>query len=225
MRISFVIPVLNEENIIGAGLKNLQWLRQLGHEIIVVDGGSRDDTATSAKLLACRVIRSFPGRSLQMNEGAKASIGDVLCFLHIDTEFPHDGVEAVKEYLEGTPEAWGRFDVKLSGRHIVFRVIERMMNWRSRLTGVATGDQAIFITRRLFEKINGYPLIPLMEDIEISNRLKQHSPPICLRQQVTTSSRRWEVGGIYKTVWLMWRLRFAYWRGSDPGRLAQRYRQ
>ena len=225
MRISFVIPVLNEEKMIKDSLRNLQWLRKLGHEIIIVDGGSRDATVASAKLLACRVMSSAPGRSAQMNEGAKKSIGDVVCFLHIDSVFPRDGVKAMAEYLEGISEAWGRFDVQLSGRHVFFRIIERMMNFRSRLTGVATGDQAIFMTRQLFEKVNGYSLIPLMEDIEISSRLKRYHQPICLRQHVITSSRRWEVGGIYKTVWLMWRLRFAYWLGSDPKRLAQLYRQ
>ncbi len=159
-----------------------------------------------------------------MNMGAEAATGDVFVFLHVDTELPRDGISAILGRLQSDVEGWGRFDVSLSGAQLFFRVIETMMNWRSRISGIATGDQAIFISRALFLRLQGFKKIPLMEDVEICRRLKTIRRPICLPQQVITSSRRWELGGIYRTVWLMWRLRLAYWLGADPARLAQLYR-
>jgi len=225
MRLSFIIPILNEEKILETSLKKLQWVRQLGHEIIVVDGGSRDVSPMLAEPFADKVVSSPPGRAGQMNMGAQSSTGDVLVFLHVDTFFPHDGIQALSVSLTDAQSRWGRFDVQLSGSKTLFRVIENMMNWRSRLTSIATGDQAIFITRDLFQKLGGFSAIPLMEDIEICRRLKKIQKPICLRQKVITSSRRWEVGGVYKTIWLMWRLRFSYWMGADPEQLSQLYRR
>jgi rSAM/selenodomain-associated transferase 2 len=225
MKLSIIIPVLNEADVLEDNLKELQWMRRLGHELILVDGGSQDQSATLAKAYADQVLSSLPGRAQQMNAGAKLAKGDVFLFLHVDTSFPKTGVDAITQGLFRQDSNWGRFDVRLSGRHIVFRIIERMMNWRSRLTGIATGDQAIFISRNIFESLGGYADMHLMEDIEISSRLKKHGKPICLSQQVVTSSRRWEQAGIYKTVWLMWRLRFAYWLGADPVQLARLYRQ
>ncbi len=224
MRLSIIIPILNEAKVLEANLKKLQWLRQLGHEIIIVDGGSHDASLILAEPLVDQIVSSSPGRAVQMNMGAKTAAGDVFLFLHVDTLFPHEGIEAIALGFADKGDGWGRFDVQLSGRHIFFRIIERMMNWRSRLTSIATGDQAIFISRYLFEQQGGFADIPLMEDIEISRRLKQVRKPICLRQKVVTSSRRWEVHGVCKTIWLMWRLRFAYWLGVDPVRLAQQYR-
>lgn len=224
MHLSIIIPVLNEEKDIGSSLRKLQWVRQLGHEIIVVDGGSHDKSATLSEPLASRVVSSPPGRALQMNVGAKSATGDVFLFLHVDTLLPNDAVTALEQCMSDGQSGWGRFDVRLSGRHVLFRIIERMMNWRSRLTGIATGDQAIFISRDLFERLDGYADIPLMEDIEISRRLKLYRKPIFFQQQVITSSRRWEQSGIFKTVWLMWRLRLAFWLGMDPAELAKRYR-
>jgi rSAM/selenodomain-associated transferase 2 len=224
MKLSIIIPVLNEAGVLGASLKELQWMRHLGHEVIVVDGGSHDQSALLAAPYADQVLSSPPGRAQQMNMGAALASGEVFLFLHVDTSFPKTGVDAIINSISRQDSGWGRFDVRLSGRHILLRLIERMMNWRSRLTGIATGDQAIFIARKIFERLGGYPDICLMEDIEISRQLKKYSKPICLTHKVITSSRRWEQGGIYKTVWLMWRLRFSYWLGSDPTRLARLYR-
>lgn len=225
MKLSIIIPVLNEAGVLESNLEKLQWIRHLGHDIVVADGGSQDQTAALAEPLVDQVVSSLPGRALQMNAAAKSASGDILVFLHIDTLFPGDGVEALTENIVLPSADWGRFDVRLSGEHILFRVIERMMNWRSRLTGIATGDQAIFISRNLFETLGGYPAMPLMEDIEICRRLKKYSKPVCLPQKVVTSSRRWEQGGIVKTIWLMWRLRFEYWLGVNPAQLARQYRQ
>jgi len=224
MHISIIIPVLNEETALENNLKKLQWVRRLGHEIIVVDGGSHDKSVALSESLASRVVYSPPGRALQMNAGAKTATGDVFLFLHIDTLLPNDAITVLEQGMSDGLSGWGRFDVRLSGRHVLFRIIERMMNWRSRLTGIATGDQAIFVSRDLFERLGGYPVIPLMEDIEISRRLKRYSKPVFFQQKVVTSSRRWEQGGICKTVWLMWRLRLAYWMRVDPTQLAKRYR-
>lgn len=224
LKLSIIIPVLNEAGILETQLRKLQWMRHLGHELIVADGGSRDHTARLATPLADQVVSAPAGRAVQMNAGAKSATGDVLLFLHIDTLFPDDGIRGITENIFQPSTTWGRFNVRLSGGHILFRLIEQMMNWRSRLTGIATGDQAIFIARPLFEKLGGYAPIPLMEDVEMSRRLKKLVRPICLSQKVVTSSRRWEQNGILKTVWLMWRLRLAYWLGADPARLARFYR-
>lgn len=225
MKLSIIIPVLNEAGVLDSNLKKLQWARRLGHEIIVVDGGSQDQSVELAEALADQVLLSSPpGRAAQMNIGAQSATGSIFLFLHVDTLLPSNGVDAIVESIAQQNIGWGRFDVQLSGRHIVFRVIENMMNWRSRLTGIATGDQAIFVSRSLFETLGGFPDIPLMEDIEVSRRLKKNRKPICLSQKVVTSSRRWEQGGIFRTMRLMWRLRFAYWLGSDPAQLARQYR-
>ncbi len=223
MRVSIIIPVLNEEAAMRQNLPALQWARAQGHEIIVVDGGSQDESVQAATPLTDQIVSSPPGRAKQMNLGAKAATGDVYLFLHIDTLLPENGLSAICDHFNSRRYQWGRFDVRLSGSHPLFRIIERMMNWRSRVSGIATGDQAIFIARELFEKVNGFSDLPLMEDIDISRRLKRHSRPLCLKPNVITSSRRWEMGGIWRTVWLMWRLRWAYWLGADPAHLAQQY--
>ncbi len=235
MKVSVIIPVLNEEAVIRKKLPDMQWIRDSGHELIVVDGGSADDSLSIAKTYSDIAIASSQGRAIQMNAGAKIATGDVLLFLHIDTVLPPGGFNKTvtslgRAYDQGDDQNdgpvkkfWGRFDVRLSGSHIMFRIIESMMNGRSRITGIATGDQAIFVTKELFNKIGGYPAIPLMEDIEISRRLKKNSKPVCIRDQVITSSRRWEISGIYRTIFLMWRIRLSYWLGVDPVRLVKRY--
>jgi rSAM/selenodomain-associated transferase 2 len=225
MRLSVIIPVLNEHAEIARNLPALHWLRQQGHEVIVVDGGSWDHSAAAATPFADKVLVSAQGRARQMNSGAEQAGGDVLLFLHIDTRLPKDTVLLLQQKMGSDREMWGRFDVRLSGERLLFRIIENLMNWRSRITGIATGDQAIFISRSLYEKVGGYADIPLMEDIELCRRLKCHMRPQCLRQRVQTSARRWEVNGPVKTILLMWRLRFAYWLGADPGQLAERYSQ
>jgi len=220
-KVSIIIPTLNEAATIQTSLAALQHYRQAGHELIVSDGGSTDETCLLSQSWADKVISSSSGRASQMNAGATHSSGDILLFLHADTQLPGQALEPIiKQNLPG----WGRFDVKLSGCHPLFRLIETMMNLRSRISGIATGDQAIFIDQELFHHIGGFPEIPLMEDISLSRQLKKHSKPLCLRQRVTTSSRRWEQHGISRTILLMWRLRLAYFLGADPVKLAQHYR-
>ncbi|WP_420127951.1 TIGR04283 family arsenosugar biosynthesis glycosyltransferase [Longimicrobium sp.] len=223
-RISIIIPALNEAAGIADTLRPLQPLRARGHEVVVVDGGSADGTMQIARPLADRVIASPPGRARQQNAGADAATGDVLLFLHADTQLPPDADGLVIGGLMRSGRGWGRFDVRLSGRRPLLRVVERMMSLRSRLTGIATGDQAIFVRRGWFRRADGFPRIPLMEDVALCGTLRRMGPPLCLRQRVLTSSRRWEQRGILRTILLMWRLRAEYALGADPARLARRYR-
>lgn len=223
MKVSVIIPVFNEVLAIHEALAELQWLNEAGHEVIMVDGGSTDESVALAQQGAARIIRTVKGRARQMNVGARQSSGDLLLFLHVDTLLPRRGFDRLLECIKEGEDVWGRFDVRLSGERKIFRVVEAMMNWRSRITGIATGDQAIFISRNLFDRVGGFPDIPLMEDVEISRRLKKVRRPICMKDAVTTSSRRWEAEGVYRTIWLMWRLRFAYWLGGDPASLVKKY--
>jgi len=221
--LSIVMPVLDEAAGIAVALARLQPLRRRGCEVIVVDGGSFDATIALATPACDRVAMSPPGRAAQMNAGALVAHGDALLFLHADTALPVDADRLVLEALGGTRHVWGRFDVRIAGRPAMLRVIAAMMNLRSRLTAVATGDQAIFCRRAAFDAVGGFPSQPLMEDVEISKRLRRLGPPACLRARVTTSGRRWEQRGVARTVLLMWRLRLAYFLGVDPARLARRY--
>jgi rSAM/selenodomain-associated transferase 2 len=222
-RLTIVVPCLDEAGEIGATLAALQPYRQAGHEVIVVDGGSRDGTPELARPRADRVIGSAHGRALQMNTGAAAAGGDVLLFLHADTRLPPEAERLILDGLARNGRCWGRFDVRLSGTLPVLRIVEGLMNLRSRLTGVATGDQAIFVAREVFEAVGRYREIPLMEDIALSASLKRVGRPLCLRAQVVTSSRRWERNGVWRTILFMWRLRVAFFFGADPRRLASRY--
>ncbi len=221
--LSIVMPVLDEAAGIGATLARLQPLRRRGCEVIVVDGGSRDATVALATPACDRVAVSPPGRAVQMNTGARLAGSDALLFLHADTELPDDADRLVLDALAGTRHVWGRFDVRIAGRPAMLRMIAAMMNLRSRLTAVATGDQAIFCRRAVFDAVGGFPSQPLMEDVEISKRLRRLGPPACLRAPVTTSGRRWEKHGVARTVLLMWRLRLAYFLGVDPARLVRSY--
>lgn len=221
--LSIVMPVLDEASGIVTALARLQPLRRRGCEVIVVDGGSRDATVALATPACDRVAVSAPGRAAQMNAGARLAGGDALLFLHADTELPDDADRLVLEAFAGARHAWGRFDVRIAGRPAMLRVIAAMMNLRSRLTAVATGDQAIFCRRTAFDAVGGFPSQPLMEDVEISKRLRRVGPPACLRARVTTSGRRWEKHGVARTVLLMWRLRLAYFLGVDPARLVRSY--
>ena len=220
--LSIIMPVLNEAPQITRRLQALQDLRAQGVELIVADGGSTDGTALLAGALADRVIGAPRGRAVQMNAGAAASMGRVLLFLHADTALPESALSALGKAVDGGA-SWGRFDVRIDGRHPLLRIVERTMNWRSRLTGIATGDQAIFVRRELFEAVGGYPGLPLMEDIALSAALKRLAPPACLRETVLTSGRRWERHGALRTILLMWWLRAAWFLGADPARLARRY--
>ena len=204
-------------------LAALHGLRTRGHEVIVVDGGSRDDTVALARGLADHVLISEqPGRAVQMNRGAMQACGDVFLFLHADTLLPEDADRLLEEYGVDA-KAWGRFDVTLSGRRPLLRVVETAMNLRSRLTGIVTGDQAMFVGRELFREAGGFPDIALMEDISCSAALRRRRRPLCLRQTVVTSSRRWEEQGIVHTILKMWRLRLLYFLGAAPSELARQY--
>lgn len=222
MFVSIIIPVLNEEASIKDLLHQLQTYRQQGHEVIVVDGGSNDNTCSISKPLSDKVITSESGRALQMNNGAAHSENDILWFLHADTLISDKAIEKIQQALNEND--WGRFNVKLSGSNILFRLIEKMMNVRSCLTGIATGDQGIFVKKYVFNTVNGFPNIPLMEDIEISKKLKLISRPICIKEILTTSSRRWEEKGILSTVLLMWKFRLLYWLGVSADKLAAQYK-
>lgn len=222
MKVSIIIPVLNEASNITGMLENLQPYRDQGHEVIVVDGGSTDNTVLSASRLADQVLKSECGRALQMNAGVKCAQGDVLLFLHADTILPKDACGLIVNALK-QDKMWGRFNVRLSGGSWMFRIIECLMNWRSCLTAVATGDQAIFVLKRLFVDAGAYPEIRLMEDIALSKKLRNYIKPVCLKNHVVTSSRKWENDGVIKTVFLMWRLRLMYFLGVSPDKLAGYY--
>jgi rSAM/selenodomain-associated transferase 2 len=219
---TIVIPTLNEEAEIQACLMRLQKFREDGLEVIVVDGGSIDKTPQLAAGHCDQFISTRGGRAAQMNAGARKAKGKFIFFLHVDTQLP-EKFKALISAIEADTFCWGRFDVKLSGEHWSFRVIESMMNLRSRLTGIATGDQLMFVSRKLFREVDGFPEIALMEDIAMSQKLKYIASPLCLRQKVLTSSRRWEKHGIISTMLKMWWLRFSYFMGVDPVRLARQY--
>jgi rSAM/selenodomain-associated transferase 2 len=222
--LSIVVPTLNEADTVGDLLRDLAPWRSLGDEVILVDGDSRDATREIAAPLVDRLLTSRPGRAAQMNTGAAASAGGLLWFLHADSRVAPAARDALRVRIDAGAR-WGRFDVRLSGRAWPLRLVERTMNLRSCLTGIATGDQGIFVERRLFEAVGGFPDIALMEDIGLSKRLKRTAPPACIRApRLLTSSRHWETRGTLRTIVLMWRLRFDYWRGADPDALAQRYR-
>ncbi|MBF2761278.1 MAG: TIGR04283 family arsenosugar biosynthesis glycosyltransferase [Ectothiorhodospiraceae bacterium AqS1] len=252
--ISVIVPVLNEEASLARTLGPLQPLRigkdkaansriqgkdidgEIGIEIIVADGGSGDRSRDIAFSLGDRVIQTPCGRARQMNAGAELATGSSLLFLHADTSLPDGWERAVSESLgrrpspkpeskgRGASADWGRFDVRLDGRHPLLRIVGRAMNLRSRLSGIATGDQAIFVRSELFRSVGGFPDIALMEDIALSRTLRARSAPACLRQKVTTSGRRWEARGVLRTIGLMWWLRLAYFFGADPEKLARIYR-
>jgi rSAM/selenodomain-associated transferase 2 len=220
--LSIVMPVLNEAEVIEAALAALSPYRARGVEVIVVDGGSSDGTAELARPLATGVLAAPRGRASQMNAGAAAARGDVLLFLHADTQLPEDADALVLDGLARRSRSWGRFDVRFDQGGLL-RLVAILMNIRSRATGIATGDQAMFVTRAAFERAGGFPPIPLMEDVALSVQLKRVSRPLCLRARVVASARRWRQHGLVRTVLLMWRLRLAYSLGRDPVLLARSY--
>ncbi len=224
MKLSIIIPTLNEGHSIVAILQRLQPLREGGDEVIVVDGGSDDQTLGLAAPRVDHAVQTQPGRARQMNYGAALATNEILLFLHADTALPDGADQLINRELSPTKRVWGRFDLRLSGDHFMFRVIERMINLRSRLSGVATGDQAIFVKKAVFDLVGGYAEIPLMEDIALTKTLRTLSRGCCIRPPVVTSSRRWERHGIFKTIRLMWWLRLQYLLGRDPVRLADSYR-
>lgn len=222
-QLDVIIPALDEADQLRELLASLAPLRSEGAELVLVDGGSRDATLAIAQARFCQCLSAPRGRASQMNAGGEVSYGSHLLFLHADTRLPPGAVNLVVKALDGE-RCWGRFDVRLTGRHPLLPIIAVAMNLRSRLTGIATGDQAIFMTREAFDAVGGFPVQPLMEDIEMSRRLKRLSRPACLRVKVTSSGRRWERNGVWRTIRLMWRLRYRYWRGVSADILAREYR-
>lgn len=221
--LSIVIPALNEGARIAQCLNTLAPLRKLGAQIIVCDGYSTDDTAEIAHRHGAQLVCCARGRARQMNAGAAASSARMLAFLHADTRVDDRICERLWALANGSSQVWGRFDVRLSGPGIAFRVIETCMNARSRLTGIATGDQLIFCSTALFHEVGGFAEIDLMEDVQLSTSLRRVRRPVCCAERVHTSSRKWRSNGIMRTVFLMWRLRLAYALGADPSRLAKIY--
>ena len=232
MTISAIIPTLNEERIIMATLAHTT---ALGFdELIVVDGGSLDQTPVlvesyrrrtqSPAQSPVRLVTAPCGRARQMNEGAKTSRGEILLFLHADTQLPDDANTMIQTTLANQGIVGGRFDVRFDHPSKWGIIISRMMNWRSRLSGIATGDQALFVRRHIFEQIGGFADIPLMEDIDFSRRLKRKGATAALTATVTTSFRRWEQHGPLRTILLMWTLRFLYWIGISPSHLVEWYK-
>ena len=220
--LAIVVPMLDEAATLPALLVHLAGWRARGCEVVLVDGGSRDDSVEMARAAGFRVLIAERGRARQMNAGAQACGRALMLFLHADTRLPEAADAMVRAAL--AVQAWGRFDVRIDGRPLMLRVVAALMNLRSRLSGIATGDQAIFVRRDVFEAVGGFPDQPLMEDIELSCRLLRVSRPACLRARVRTSGRRWEQRGVWRTIALLWRLRWAYWRGVPAERLAEAYR-
>ena len=219
-----VIPTLNESARISRCLQSLARLQRRGAQIVVCDGGSNDDTREIARQYGVQVIHCARGRARQMNAGADACCARMLAFVHADTQLNDAVLDRLWALTSDRPEGiWGRFDVRLSGPGAAFRVIEACMNVRSRITGIATGDQLIFCSSDLFRAVNGFAEIDLMEDIQFSSKLRRLRWPVCCRERVRTSSRKWRENGIMRTVLLMWRLRLAYALGANPARLAKLY--
>ena len=224
IELSIVMPVLNEAADIAETLQALAPYRARGVEVVVVDGGSGDATVAQATPLADRVVLAPRGRAAQMNAGAAGARGQVLLFLHADTRLPADADRMILASLAWSRRERGRFDVKISGRSALLPVIALFMNLRSRLTGIATGDQSMFVRRQAFEEVGGFPDVALMEDIALSKQLKRHGRPLCIGFKAITSGRRWDQNGVIVTMVTMWGLRLAYYLGAQPALLARFYR-
>ena len=222
-KISIIIPVLNEASTLEATLMALQPLRQRGHEVLVVDGGSRDSSVSIARKYADRVLMSGPGRALQMNTGADSSEHPLLLFVHADTQLPAHADELIHAALSPQSSIWGRFDIRFSSGRKVFRLLERGINLRTALSGISTGDQAIFVTRRYFERVGYFDGLPVLEDVALSKKLLRFGWPQRIKTPVLTSSRGWETRGVVRTILLMWRIRAAYFLGVHPDVLVRRY--
>jgi rSAM/selenodomain-associated transferase 2 len=224
-RISVIIPMRNEANLVTSVLSALECWRHLGHEIIVVDGKSSDATVALARPLCDQLVQTIAGRAQQMNAGAKIAGGDIFLFLHADTDLPIEIASELVALSSSRENFWGHCDVRLDADAFIYRIIEFLMNWRSRLTGIATGDQAMFVSRDLFDRCGGFPNIALMEDIALSSSLGKKIAPVCLSCNVRTSARRWQRNGVIRTILTMWCLRAAYFFGVSPRQLNKIYQR
>ncbi len=223
MKISVIIPMLNESNLLPKLVLSMVQFQNSESEVIFVDGGSQDASVRIVENAGFSVVATAPGRAIQMNAGAANAKGDVLLFLHADTALPANALDLIFRAIE-QGGVWGHFDVTILGKSKWLKMISFMMNWRARLTGVATGDQCLFVLRSAFNHIDGFAEIPIMEDVELSKRLKKIYAPVCISERVSTSGRRWETRGIWRTIFLMWRLRWQYWRGVSVDEIAASYR-
>ncbi|MBX9754502.1 MAG: TIGR04283 family arsenosugar biosynthesis glycosyltransferase, partial [Pseudomonadaceae bacterium] len=220
MNLSIIIPALNEAANLPALLAQLAPLRERGAQLLVADGGSTDGSPGLLADLA-QWLPAPRGRARQMNAGAALATGEVLWFVHADTQLPEQADALISAVLADGQHCWGRFDLRISGRPWLLKLVAQLINWRSRLTGIATGDQGIFVLRSTFESLGGFADLPLMEDVELTSRLRTISQPACIRERLTTSGRRWETRGLWRTIFLMWRLRWAYWRGVPIEQIAK----
>ncbi|MBV1873014.1 MAG: TIGR04283 family arsenosugar biosynthesis glycosyltransferase [Gammaproteobacteria bacterium] len=223
--LSIIVPFLNEAQEMPKLCSHLQVLKDKGCEIILIDGGSEDDSLAITKQHGFPVLRAAAGRANQMNAGAATATGDTLLFLHADTRLPDSADTDIIEALQSGQYLWGRFDIHIDGKHPLLNVIAWFINQRSRMTSIATGDQGIFVKRALFQQVGGFPEQDLMEDIALTARLKKWGQPHCITTKISTSGRRWETQGVVATVLLMWRLRLAYWLGAPPETLKKQYTQ
>lgn len=222
-RLSIVVPTLNEAANLARVLPDLV-ARERGAEVLVVDGGSDDDSrAVVAGTPSVRWLSAPRGRARQMNAGARAAQGEIVLFLHADTALPDGAGAAIRAALGDPAVVGGRFDVRLDSRRPLLVLVGWLMNRRSRLTGISTGDQGIFVRRTVFDTLGGYPDIPLMEDVELTRRLKRRGRLAALRLRVVTSARKWEDEGVVRTIVLMWTLRLLYTLGVSPARLHRWY--
>ena len=222
-KLSIIIPVLNEENLLARHCKAYLSLIRSGHEILVVDGGSQDGSVRVASELGCKIYSTKASRGYQMHYGAKRSRHDMLLFLHADTLLPSHAAKIIASTLTNSGHPWGRFNVRFSDSRLIFCIIAWLMNKRSCLTGIVTGDHAMFVQRTFYFECGGYLDIPIMEDIEFSRRLKKHAPPACLSDTVITSSRKWEQHGIFRMMLTMWKLRLMYYLGVAPEKIVKLY--
>ncbi|MBI4695667.1 MAG: TIGR04283 family arsenosugar biosynthesis glycosyltransferase [Gammaproteobacteria bacterium] len=223
-KLSIVVPILDEAAALPPLLAHLAPLQRQACEVILVDGGSTDGSAALARDSGFTVLDAPGGRARQMNAGADLAAGHILLFLHADTRLPPGALQEIDRAMSPPKQEWGRFDVRIEGSSRWLPVIAALMNLRSRLTGIATGDQAIFVRRDVFQQAGGYTEQPLVEDIALSRQIKGRARPVCLRECVTTSGRRWESRGVWRTILLMWTLRLRYWLGASPEALARDYR-
>ncbi len=220
--IAIVIPVRNEAAMLPQALQRLKALQGVD-EIVFVDGESSDGSAALIQAAGFICLLSTAGRAKQMNMGTAQTKSEIILYLHVDTAISSSHISDIKKTYNQA-FAYGRFDVSLSNKRLTYRIISFFINLRSCLSKVATGDQGIFVRRTMFEAVGGYPEIPLMEDIALTKALRRKGKVLCLRNKLETSSRRWEQHGVMRTVWLMWKLRFLYWLGVSPEKLAGMYR-